>query len=226
MRALVIANLGDDDAGYVGERLQQRGYQLVLGYRDGVMPDTTAGYDLVVLLGSDWSTYWDHVRHDVERETALVRDADQRAVPVLGICYGAQLLAQAFGGHVRPAAHTEIGWFAIETADGHLAPSGPWFEFHSDTWAPPEGATVLAHTPAGPQAFRYRRMLAWQFHPEVSPEIVRRWGAGSRDQAAREGIDLEDLYLETDAQCVTARERCHRLVDAFLDDVAAVTPPV
>lgn len=220
MKALVIANLGDDDAGYVGERLQQRGYDIVIGYRDGTLPDTLQGFDLVVMLGSDWSTYWEHVRDDVARETALIHQAERDEVPVLGICYGAQLLAQALGGSVQAAARTEIGWFTIDTDDDALAPSGPWFEFHADACTPPVGATVLARSPAGVQAFQYGRMLGWQFHPEVSPEIVRRWGAGSRDQADREGIDLDDLYAETDAQCETAQERCHRAVDAFLDRVA------
>jgi len=223
MRALVIANQGDDDAGYVGERFEQRGYQLVVGYRDepGALPSSLDDFDAVVLLGSDWSTYWEHVRDEVERESALVREAGVRDLPVLGICYGAQLVAQALGGSVQTSARTEIGWFDIDSDDERLAPSGPWFEFHVDSFGPPPGATVLARSPAGPQAFRIGRVLALQFHPEVSPQIVRRWGAGSRDQAAREGIDLEQMYAETDERCETSRQRCHDLVDAFLDDVAA-----
>ena len=226
MRALLIANTGDDDAGYVGERLDERGVELVVGYRDapGALPSTLDGFDLVVMLGSDWSTYWEHVRDEVERESALVREAGVRDLPVLGICYGAQLMAQALGGSVHAARRTEIGWFTLDSDDEQLAPPGPWFEFHVDAFTPPAGAEVLAQSPAGPQAFRIGRMLAWQFHPEVSPEIVRRWGAGSRDQATREGIDLEEMYAETDEQCASSQARCHALVDAFLTGVAGLTP--
>jgi GMP synthase-like glutamine amidotransferase len=222
MRALVVANSGDDDAGYVGERLVQRGYELVVGYRDepGALPGNLDGFDVVVLLGSDWSTYWEHVRDEVERESALVREASVRDLPTLGICYGSQLMAQALGGSVQRAARTEIGWFTLDTDDEVLAPSGPWFEFHVDAFTAPPGAQVLASSPAGPQAFRLGRMLAWQFHPEVSPEIVRRWGAGSREQAEQAGVDFDDIYEQTDIECKTAQQRTHDLVDAFLDHVA------
>jgi GMP synthase-like glutamine amidotransferase len=228
MRALVIANIGDDDAGYVGERLVERGFELVLGYRDegGALPDNLDGFDVVVLMGSDWSTYWDHVADLVERESGLVREAAVRDLPVLGICYGAQLMSQALGGSVEPAHRTEIGWFELTTDDQRLAPAGPWFEFHVDKFSPPPGARVLAATEAGPQAYRLGRMMAWQFHPEVSPQIVRRWGAGSREQAERAGVDLEQLYDETDALAPDARQRTHALVDAFLDDVALVPATV
>ncbi|MDH5279410.1 MAG: gamma-glutamyl-gamma-aminobutyrate hydrolase family protein, partial [Actinomycetota bacterium] len=206
MRALVVANSDDDDAGYVGERLVERGYELVLGYRDepGALPSNLDGLDLLVMLGSDWSTYWEHVRDEVERESALVREAGVRDLPTLGICYGAQLMAHALGGSVQQAAQTEIGWFTLDTTDEVLAPAGPWFEFHIDAFTPPAGAEVLATTSAGPQAFRIGRMLAWQFHPEVTPGIVRRWGAGSRDQASRAGVDLEQVYAQTDAECTPA----------------------
>ena len=218
MRALVVANSDDDDAGYVGERLVERGYELVLGYRDepGALPSNLDGFDLLVMLGSDWSTYWEHVRDEVERESALVREAGVRDLPTLGICYGAQLMAHALGGSVQQAAQTEIGWFTLDTTDEVLAPAGPWFEFHIDAFTPPAGAEVLATTSAGPQAFRIGRMLAWQFHPEVTPGIVRRWGAGSRDQASRAGVDLEQVYAQTDAERTSAQQRAHHLVDAFL----------
>jgi GMP synthase-like glutamine amidotransferase len=226
MRALVIANIGDDDSGYVGERLVERGYELIIAYRDeaGALPDNLDGYDLVVLLGSDWSTYWEHKADLVERESGLVREAAVRDLAVLGICYGGQLLSHALGGSVELAERAEIGWFELTTNDEDLAPTGPWFEFHIDRFTPPAGAEVLATTDAGPQAFRIGRMVGWQFHPEVTPQIVRRWGAGSRDQADRAGVSLEEIYDATDALAPATRRRTHALVDAFLDKV--VSSPV
>ena len=222
MRALVIANQGDDDTGNVGERLRERGYELVLGYRDepGALPTDLDDVDLVVLLGSDWSTYWEHLQDEVERESALVREAGVRDLPVLGICYGAQLIAQALGGSVQRAARTEIGWFRIDVEDERLVHPGPWFEWHVDAFAAPPGAQVLASSPAGPQAYRIGRMLAWQFHPEVTREIVRRWGDGSGATLTDAGVDVDRMYADTDEVADEARTRCHALVDAFLDDVA------
>ena len=222
MRALVVANSGDDDPGYVGERLTERGYELVFGYRDepGALPANLDGFALLVMLGSDWSTYWEHVRDEVERECALVREASAQDLPTLGICFGAQLMAHALGGSVQRAARTEIGWFTINSTDERLAPPGPWFEYHVDAFTAPPGAQVLASSPAGPQAYRIGRMLAWQFHPEVSPEIVRRWGADARAHDEQPDVDFDDMYVQTDIECKTSRQRTHDLIDAFLDAVA------
>jgi GMP synthase-like glutamine amidotransferase len=223
MRALVIANIGDDDPGYVGQRLVERGYELVVGYRDegGALPTNLDDFDLVVLLGSEWSTYWERNAELVERESALVREAAVRDLPVLGICYGSQLISHALGGTVELANRTEIGWFELTTDDETLAPRGPWFEWHIDKFTPPPGSTILAHTAAGPQAFRLHRILGWQFHPEVTPEIVRRWGSGADDEAARAGVSLDEVYQESDTLAPQLKQRTAALVDAFLDQVAA-----
>lgn len=224
MHALVIANKGDDDSGYVGERLQQQGYELVIGHRDqDDLPASLDGVDLVVMLGSDWSVYWDHVRDDVERESALIKGAVDDDVPVLAICYGAQLLSHALGGSVERAHSVEIGWFDVATSDEALVPPGPWFEYHVDKFTPPLGAEVFAQTPSGPQAYRLGRMLALQFHPEVSPEIIRRWGGSSPDDAVKYGVDFEAVYAQSDALDKEARTRAHALVDAFLLHVVGVT---
>ena len=221
MRALVIANSGDDDAGYVGEQLVERGFALELRHRDtGELPKTLDGYDLVLMLGSDWSVYWDHVRDDVEREATLVQDAAKNDVAVIGICYGAQLMSHALGGSVEAAECVEIGWFELTTEDQKLAPSGPWFEYHIDKFTPPNDAQVIAASPAGPQAYRLGRMLALQFHPEVTPDIVRRWGSTAAADADKYGIDFDAMYAESNERASSARNRCHDLVDAFIDSVA------
>ena len=169
MRALVIANTGDDDSGYVGERLVERGFTLEIRHRDrDELPGSLDDFDLVIMLGSDWSVYWEHVQDDVEREAALVQQAAGSDVPVLGICYGGQLMSHALGGSVEASDRVEIGWYELSTSDDALAPAGPWFEYHLDKFSPPAGAHVLASSAAGPQAYRLGRMLALQFHPEVS----------------------------------------------------------
>ncbi|MEO8330436.1 MAG: type 1 glutamine amidotransferase [Candidatus Nanopelagicales bacterium] len=224
MRVLVVANTGDDDAGYVGERLIQRGFELTVRHRDTPeLPTSLDGYDLAVILGSDWSVYWDHVRDNVEREAALIQDAAKNEVPVLGICYGGQLMSHALGGSVEVAHEVEIGWFSVSTDDERLAPPGPWFEYHIDKFTPPDGARVIATSASGPQAYLYGRMLALQFHPEVSPEIVRRWGSTGGADADKYGIDFDAIYAESDERDARARKQCHDLVDAFLDSVAFTT---
>ena len=214
MQALLIANTGDDDPGYVGERLRQRGYDLDLGI------GFVQGY---ATLGSDWSVYWEHVQDDVQRECALVRQSADDGVPLLGICYGGQLMSHALGGSVETADRVEIGWYEFISDDPALAPPGPWFEYHIDKFTAPPNAEILASSPAGPQAYRLGRMLALQFHPEVSPAIIRRWGSTADDDAKQYGIDFDGVYRESDQKAPSARERCHQLVDAFLDTMVPTT---
>jgi GMP synthase-like glutamine amidotransferase len=221
MRALVIANTGDDDAGYVGERLSERGFSLETRHRDKPeLPANLNDFDLVVMLGSDWSVYWEHVQDDVDRESELVRQAAAADIPVLAICYGGQLMSHALGGSVEAADPVEIGWFDITTDNEELAPSGRWFQYHVDKFTAPKGAQVLASSSAGTQAYRLGRMLALQFHPEVSPDIIRRWGSTATNDAGKYGVDLEAVYVESDERASESRRRCHGLVDAFLDQVA------
>lgn len=220
MKALVIANSGDDDAGHVGDRLRQRGFELAVFHRDGSGDIDLDGVDLVVLLGSDWSVYWERVSNHVDRESDAVRRAADADLPLLGICYGGQLMSHALGGSVEPALRTEIGWFEVHSQDAELAPPGPWFEYHVDKFTPPAEAEVFASTEAGPQAYRLGRMLALQFHPEVSTEIIRRWGRDAAADAEKHGVDLEAVYSQSEQLAEQNRRRCFALVDAFLERVA------
>jgi GMP synthase-like glutamine amidotransferase len=143
-------------------------------------------------------------------------------VPVLGICFGSQILARALGGEAMRAQRSEIGWVPIRTRDPGLVGEGPWFQWHHDTFTPPAGAVLLAESAAGPQAFTVGRSLAVQFHPEVTTEIVEDWVSLGLEQLARHGIDPDRLLAETRERETENRPRAWRLLDAFLDRAAAI----
>jgi GMP synthase-like glutamine amidotransferase len=223
--ALVLANSGDDDPGYVGERLVERGYDLDLAYRDKDDPIELGAADVIVLLGSDWSVYWDRVAPQVQREAELIRAASEDDTPILAICYGAQIMSHALGGSVKRSDIVEIGWFDIQSDDPALTPPGLWFEYHVDTFTPPDDAEVFASTAAGPQAYRLGRMLALQFHPEVTPAIIQRWGREGLADAERYDLDLAAIYEQSELLAGQSQARCHSLVDAFLDRVVSGATP-
>ena len=225
MRALVIGNAGDFDPGFVGHRLRRRGYAFVEAHREH--PDQWSGLDgidLVLTLGSEWNVYRPETAAVVEAEAAIVRDVVARDIPLLAICFGAQVLSHALGGTVSRTDRPEIGWYRL---DGPEVARGPWMEWHDDVFTVPEGFDVLAATDVGPQLVRGGRNLATQFHPEATETMIRRWLAeGGADQLRERGGDPDELLAETRANVERSRPAAEALVDWFLDDVARRPPPV
>lgn len=228
MRAALIANRDDIDPGFVGQALRRRGYSFIEYLREDFATwPSLDGIDLVVSMGSGWSTYWDHVADPVKAEQGLLREALSKQVPVLGICFGAQQLAVTLGGEVTKAQSPEIGWFSVENVPetAHLAPpaltQGPWMQWHYDRFSVPAGATVLAQSPVGPQAITCGRALGLQFHPEVTESIVRMWSSGEgRSELEAQSMSIEELLHDTGHNLDDAARRCDELVAWFLEDVA------
>ncbi|HET6866274.1 MAG TPA: type 1 glutamine amidotransferase [Solirubrobacteraceae bacterium] len=178
-------------------------------------------YDLIVSLGSEHSAYDDAIPW-LGLERRLLAEAAAADVPVLGICFGCQLLASALGGEAMRAAGAEIGWVRIDTREHALVGTGPWMQWHHDTFTLPAGAVLLAESPAGPQAFTLGRSLGVQFHPEVTREIVASWVDAGRDQLARAGLDPARVMADTRELSAENRGRAWQLLDGFMDRVAGV----
>lgn len=119
-------------------------------------------------------------------ERALLRQAVEAGLPVLGVCLGAQQLAAALGAQVSagPAPECGIGEVHLTTAaisDPVFGPAPtplPCVHWHGDTFALPEGAVRLAGNAAYEnQAFRFgARAYGLQFHVEVTASLVAHWG--------------------------------------------------
>lgn len=228
MRAALVANVEDVDPGFVGRALHRRGFSFVEYLREH--HDAWPGLDdvsLVVSLGSSWSTYWDHLAEPIAAEQRLLSDAIARGIPVLGICFGAQQLAEVLGGSVSKAPVPEIGWHAVSPASESAAGvpasmvSGPWMQWHYDRFTVPSGATLLAESPAGPQVFRAGACLGVQFHPEATETIVSLWSRnGGEVELRAAGVSPSALLEQTRANQGDAEARCDDLVGWYLNHVA------
>ena len=133
MRVLEVANDGDGDDGFVGERLAELGATFDRRLREE--PDSLARAelraDVVVLLGSDWSVHDQSLSGYTDVEIDLARRVIAKGLPLLGICFGAQLSAAALGCVVERAPRAEIGWRTLESDDPSLCGEGPWFQYHA-----------------------------------------------------------------------------------------------
>ncbi len=184
----------------------------------GEWPDL-AGHDLVLLLGSEWSVYWDQVSREVQAESALIREANRTGVPIFGICFGSQMISHALGGSVQRATRPEVGWHRVDSAAPAVITPGPWLQWHFDVFTPPPGWEVMATSPSGPQAIRSGRTFATQFHPEANESMLAAWTAGS-DDLVRLGLSADDVMAHTRDHVKTSRPACARIVDWFMNQVA------
>jgi GMP synthase-like glutamine amidotransferase len=178
-----------------------------------------ARYDLIVSLGSEFAAF-DDTKPFVPREAELMRRAVDADVPVLGLCFGGQMLARVVGGEVFRSDDSEIGWLPVRTRDPELVPEGPWFQWHFDSFSLPEGAEVVAETDVGPQAFVWGRSLGLQFHPEVTLEIMDDWVRTYRHELDADGVDPDELMDETRRRIGPSNEMATRLLERYLRDVA------
>jgi GMP synthase-like glutamine amidotransferase len=218
LRALVLQHEEPTPGGYVNEWLSQRGadqdvYRIDIEQRD---PDPRE-YGLIVSLGSEFPAFDDSIAW-LARERKLLSAATEADVPVLGICFGGQLLARTLGGRSF-RGEAEVGWMPVRTRNSALVPEGPWFQWHFDTFTVPPGAELIADSPAGPQAYTIGRSLGVQFHPEVTIPIVEEWISLGGDDLARNRVDGDDLLAETRSREEENRARAWQLLDAFVDRV-------
>jgi GMP synthase-like glutamine amidotransferase len=144
---------------------------------------TIEDIDILIVLGGPMNIYEDNKYPWLKDEKKSIERFIQQGKTTIGICLGAQLIADVLGAKVYPGQYKEIGWLPIEiTEEGKtspicksLPPKMTVFHWHGDTFDLPKGATRLAYS-AGceNQAFAYdRHVLALQFHLESTSESIQ-----------------------------------------------------
>lgn len=230
MRVLAIVQQADCGPGVFAEAIAARGDELDRwAQADGDPPPADPlGYDAVLCLGGSMNVDEGGAHPWLAAQKALLRELLAAEVPLLGLCLGAQLLAEAAGAEPRRAGRPEIGWHRVEVteagaADPLLAPLAPGFEafqWHGYEFPLPPGAVALARSEVCLQACRIaERARAIQFHPEVGRGDALHWIDECRSDAGavRIGVDPDALRAETEAKIAAfnqlGRELCGRWLD-------------
>lgn len=182
-----------------------------------------AEYDAGIIPGSSSSVYWD------DEWIQLLKDWVTRAVetdfPILGVCYGHQVLAEVLGGEVSQMDEYELGYHEIEQIGESRLMEGipdPFVAFtsHMDRVEElPPGCTAFAENDRCLHGFSYQSSYAVQFHPEYDMAMARE---------TIEGKDLSEEKLRRARESVneenyTASKKVKRLLDNFIEIVQEST---
>jgi GMP synthase-like glutamine amidotransferase len=224
---LILQHQPDDGPGNLATWLDDHAMQYtVVDVAAGQLPAPDR-YRALAVLGSSRSAYetdepWIKDEHD------FVRACMDAGTPVLGICFGAQLLALVLGGGVHRMAHPELGWYQI---DGDEPYGGTWFVWHGDQITAPPGSTVLASTAVCPHAFSHGSNLGVQYHPELTAEHIDFWVSTPRRRRliVDAGGDIDQIVAATPVLEPEAISAAGRLYDQFFSSInshreSGVTP--
>lgn len=233
MRVHWFQHVAFEGLGSIEPWMQAQGHELTCTrwYLDEAAPDPQA-YDWLIVMGGPMGVH-DEAEHPwLSTEKQALTAAIQTDKPVLGICLGAQLIADCLGARVAPNPHKEIGWFDVRLT--HNAALSPIFadfndifeafHWHGDRFDCPARAQRMAVS-AGcdQQAFVYRgRVVGLQFHLETTAAaaaaLIEHCGDELREAP---GIQTAEEMLGPDERFVTLNRYMDRLLQRMAQLAAA-----
>jgi GMP synthase (glutamine-hydrolysing) len=229
-RILVIQHNLDDHLNELAAPLIEAGLEIDTWDVENSPPPTTplAEYDGLISLGAIAGVLEEDEHAWMPIERKLFNQALDLEMPLLGICFGSQLLASAAGAEVYKTPTPEVGWTKVEmlpeaTGDpimGALGKNPDVFHFHYDTFTMPEGSKLYGTTNGINQAFKVGPK-AWgmQFHIEVGLAAMHSWFATYPRAFEKLGVSVEQQKEVTLKNWRAYRERSIAVGEAFAKEV-------
>lgn len=222
LQAHYLQHVPFEGLGSIEAWLQNAGYRIsgTRFFASGELPDIE-DIDLLIILGGPMSVN-DETDHPwLMKEKAFIKDVIQAGVPTLGICLGAQLIANAMGGSVFPNPVKEIGWFPVQSVqpEDDLLFRFPErmevFHWHGETFDLPDGACRLAESEGcHNQAFQIgTSAIGLQFHLETTSDSAKAIVANCRNELVAE------RYIQSEAKILSTPRKKYVAINQLMGSI-------
>ena len=222
MRAHYLQHVPFEGLGSIETWLQTYGYEITTTqlYESADFPKAEE-IDLLVVMGGPMSVNDKNEYPWLADEKKFIRSVIESEKSTLGICLGAQLIANAMGGNVFQNSVKEIGWFPVQAvaSSNNAVFRFPMetvvFHWHGETFSLPSGAIQIAESEGCKnQAFQMgRSVIGLQFHLETTPESARSIVANCRDEL------VEGEYIQTEQDILSASQERYNIINNLMNDI-------
>lgn len=223
-----VQHIAFEDLGIFEDTLYQAGFRV--RYFEAGVDDLKQAFEhqgLVIILGGPISAYDTKDYPFLNTEIDYLKQRIDKNLPTLGICLGAQLIAQACDAKVYPGHQKEIGWSKLQLnqlSDNplHALENTEVLHWHGDTFDLPQQATLLASSDVYPhQAFRIgTNILALQFHLETITDNIEKWLIGHTFELQHAKIDILKLRSESQKFSPKLAQRAEIVLANFIKQLS------
>jgi GMP synthase-like glutamine amidotransferase len=222
MRAHYLQHVPFEGLGSIEAWLQTAGYEITSTqfYRSANLPKVEE-IDLLVVMGGPMSVNDENDHPWLVEEKKLVRNFIESGKPTLGICLGAQLIANAMGGKVFKNSVKEIGWYPVQAIRSlnntifKFPEETIVFHWHGETFSLPSHAIQIAESEGCKnQAFQIgNNVIGLQFHLETTPDSAQALIENCRNEL------VEGKYIQTEQEIMSATQERYNAINSLMVDI-------